>query len=142
MKPRVSPFTGPFLAPVLLLILLLLPGCLSVNWVRQHKEEPPPSAVVQTLRAGRSTLDQCLRLLGAPLLVQRGPGRSTELLWASTDQGGWGFSISFNIFRFANPSFSYQGSDGAAEALRLRFDSKWRLVEKSRGSLASLRRVK
>jgi len=120
--------------------LVLLQGCLSLNWVRSRKNEPPSSFAVQALRLGQSNLDQCLGLLGAPLLVQRGPGKSTELLWASGDFGGWGISISLNLFRFVNPSFSYQGSDETAQALRLRFDPKGVLVQKSQGSLASLRR--
>ena len=96
---------------------------------------------MERLQPQQTDVDQCLAVLGAPLLVQRGPGASTELLWAHTDRGGWGFSISLNIFRFANPSFSYQGTDGAAEALRLRFDEGWRLIQKSEGSLAALRRA-
>ena len=132
---------APKPAPFLVAATLLLSSCLSVNWVRQHKDEPPPKAAIQGLRPQKADLDQCLQVLGAPLIVQRGPGKSTELLWASTDQGGWGFSISLNVFRFANPSFSYQGTDDAADALRLRFNGDWRLIEKSEGSLASLRRA-
>ncbi|HHI79594.1 MAG TPA: hypothetical protein ENK02_06405 [Planctomycetes bacterium] len=136
MKPRAA--TPPSL---LLAWTLLLLGCLSVNWVRQHQDEPPPRAAMERLQPRQTDLDHCLAALGAPLLVQRGPGGSTELLWAHTDRGGWGFSISLNLFRFVNPSFSYQGTDGAAQALRLRFDEGWQLIQKSEGSLASLRRA-
>jgi hypothetical protein len=54
---------------------------------------------------GQDDLGSCLDKLGAPNVVQRGPGESMDLIWLWSDADGWGFSISYRVAQFVSPSF-------------------------------------
>ena len=127
----------PLIGALLLSGTLFFSGCLSVDWERSRQGEPPRQEAIDYLQPKKVGLTQCLMVLGAPHLVQRGPGQSTDLLWASFEKDGWGVNLDTR-----ESHSDYHDSNGGTEGLRLRFDARWRLIEKSVGSFPDLSRAK
>lgn len=124
---------------LLLLLVPLLPGCLSCGWRRATSFSPPPRDAIAALVPGRSTLADCLELLGAPLHVWEHKGEGAALAWGWAESSGWGLSLSVPVYRQASASLSWDDLDARMNGLVLVFDEDWKLDLVREGYLRDLR---
>jgi hypothetical protein len=89
---------------------------------------------VAKLSAGESNLGDCLKMLGAPTLVEQSDGGNQFVLsyeWLKTS--GWGVGVSVPISRIGKASVNYSNSDTAPTFVKLIFDKEWQLIEVMQG---------
>jgi len=89
---------------------------------------------VAKLSAGESDLDDCLKMLGAPTLVEQSDGGNQFVLsyeWLKTS--GLGVGVSVPISRIGKASVNYSNSDTAPTFVKLIFDKEWQLIEVMQG---------
>ena len=86
------------------------------------------------LSVGTSNLDDCLKILGAPTLVEQSDGGNQLVLsyeWLRTS--GWGIGASVPIHTIGNVSVNYSNSDASPTFVKLIFDKEWQLIEVMQG---------
>ncbi len=116
---------------------LLLASCVSVEWRREHGFERPPSQALAALAPEEARLDECLELLGAPLLVWEEP-HGAALAWGWLEGESWGGSVSLPLADVYSASFSGRDIDRDMRGLVLIFDRDWTLRLVRRGRLREL----
>ncbi|MCA8966619.1 MAG: hypothetical protein H6838_09140 [Planctomycetes bacterium] len=79
-------------------------GCLSYH--RTRIDEPLPDAALAELVDGRTTLGQCLQVLGAPTAVLEYRGDGMALVWSWQDEDQWGLEVSLPVSDQANVNFN------------------------------------
>jgi hypothetical protein len=92
------------------------------------------SKTVAKLSVGKSNLDDCLKILGAPTLVEQSDGGNQLVLsyeWLKTS--GWGVGASVIIDTIGNVSANYSNSDTTPAFVKLIFDEDWQLIEVMQG---------
>jgi hypothetical protein len=99
----------------LALLPLLLASCVSFTWYRTHSNEPSPKNALSTLVPGKSTLDECLQALGAPLYLWEYKGDGAALAWGWNDLNWKGVTLSVPIYDQTAASASY---DYGAERMK------------------------
>ena len=111
-----------------------LSSCISLNWSRDTRFEPPPRGALASLRPGESDLARCLAVLGAPLYVaeHRVDGLALAYGWYESAAKGFGFSIP--LARRTSASFDFDRIDADMKGcvLILDPDGKLTLVRKGR----------
>ena len=89
---------------------------------------------VAKLSVGKSNLDDCLKILGAPTLVEQSDGGNQLVLsyeWLKTS--GWGVGASVTLDIIGNVSANYSNSDATPTFVKLIFDEEWQLIEAMQG---------
>ena len=89
---------------------------------------------VAKLAVGKSNLDDCLKMLGAPTLVEQSDSGNQLVLsyeWLRTS--GWGVGASVTIDTIGNVSANYSNSDTTPTFVKLIFDKEWQLIEVMQG---------
>ena len=89
---------------------------------------------VAKLSVGKSNLDDCLKMLGAPTLVEQSDGGNQLVLsyeWLRTSD--WGVGVSVPVNRIVNTSVNYSNSDASPAFVKLIFDKDWQLIEVMQG---------
>ena len=92
------------------------------------------SKTVAKLSVGKSNLDDCLKMLGAPTLVEQSDSGNQLVLsyeWLKTS--GWGAGVSVPIDTIGNVSVNYSNSDTSPAFVKLIFDKDWQLIEVMQG---------
>jgi len=117
---------------------LLLPGCIAFHWDRDTRFEVVPGAEVDALQPGENSVDDCLRLLGAPLWVWETaeggrPGAVLAYGWYRADDHL--FRVSFPMAQHTKANFDFERVDGSLHGLVLFFDEDWMLLRWRRGRL-------
>ena len=122
---------------LLLPCLFLLCSCLSLRYIRENKNKPPPKDSLALLLPGKSTLADCLSQLGAPTLVQKErEGGGPHLLYVWSSESSWSIGLSFPllfpVLPFSdNPGkLSYGDENLSNEKLWLEFDRNLILTKK------------
>ena len=122
------------------LLLALLPGCLNLTWRRDTRFSAPPKAALATLKAGESTLAECLERLGAPLYVWEYKGDGAALAWGGVDADEKYWSLSLPLQDQISASMSWGDLGAKLRGVVLLFDRDWRLEMVREGWLRDLRR--
>jgi len=117
---------------------MTLAGCVRFTYSVRHAEEPLEQTTLVALQTGTDDLGSCLTRLGAPHFVWEYHGDGMALGWVASEESGWGFSISYNPFRYANPSLSLDQADQNLPGVVLWFDRDLRLTEWRRGRMRDL----
>ena len=89
---------------------------------------------VAKLSIGESDLDDCIKMLGAPTLVEQSDSGNHVVVsyeWLRTS--GWRIGVSGQISRIGNTSVNYQNSDTSPSFVKLIFDKEWQLIEVMQG---------
>ena len=89
---------------------------------------------VEKLSVGKSNLEDCLKILGAPTLVEQSDGGNQFVLsyeWLRTS--GWGVGVSVPISGIGKTSVNYSNSDASPTFVKLIFDKEWQLIEVMQG---------
>lgn len=123
-----------------LLFVPLASACLSLAWVREHRDQPPPENWIEDLRPGEADLEQCLNRLGAPLYVWEYKGEGMALAWGWVDNDRKGFTFSVPLADEASASFSYDRIDERMRGVVLLFDRDLKLELARSGYLRDLSR--
>ena len=92
------------------------------------------SKTVAKLSVGKSNLDDCLKILGAPTLVEQSDSGNQLVLsyeWLKTS--GWGVGASVTLDIIGNVSANYSNSDATPTFVKLIFDEDWQLIEAMQG---------
>lgn len=121
--------------------VLLLPGCIAFHWDRDTRFEVVPGAELDALQPGDSSVDDCLRLLGAPLWVWETaedgrPGAVLAYGWYRADDRL--FRVTFPLVQHAKANFDFQRVDGSLHGLVLFFDEDWALLRWRSGRLEDI----
>ena len=117
-----------------------LSGCVSFNWERGLRFEPPDPEAMAELEVGETTLDSALEDLGAPLWVWEYPaedGEGAALAYGWFQSQDRGVRVRAPLGR-ASPSFTYNRIDSSMQGLVLFFDANWRLQSWREGLLVDL----
>ncbi len=116
-------------------LVVCCPGCLTATLDRERVLHEPVG--VYALSAGESNLNDCLGILGAPLVVREN-GEGAWMAWGWAERGGWSLTLSVPLTDSQSISLQYgrrlQGLEGAV----LFFDHDWKLVAKRRGYLSEI----
>ncbi len=118
------------------LAFLPVAGC--VGYVRVRIDEPVPPERLGSLRAGVSSLQACLRELGAPTEVFEHRGDGMALVWSWQDQGDWSLDVSVPVTDSFNASFDLDLTDAARPGLVLWFGPDLVLERWQQGTLGEL----
>ena len=117
--------------------MLVLPGCLTITWQRTRSQHAPRIAALEGLSSPGASLEECLRTLGAPLVVQEDRVDGLVLIYAA--ENGRSFGVSGSIpLGDRSASLSYTGVRESARGVALWFDPDWRLLRWQRGRFADL----
>jgi len=120
----------------LAVFFLLLAGssCANASLNSNAIDRQIGSMAVAKLSVGKSNLDDCLKILGAPTLVEQSDGGNQLVLsyeWLKTS--GWGVGASVIIDTIGNVSANYSNSDTTPAFVKLIFDEDWQLIEVMQG---------
>jgi hypothetical protein len=118
---------------------LVLASCITFHWDRERAFEPPPAAGLARLEPGRTTLQECLSGLGAPLLAWE-HGEGAALAWGWLDDKRRGISVALPLWRRTSAKLDYARLDARMRGVVLFFDPQWRLESWQSGYLRDLRR--
>ncbi len=122
---------------LVVLLLVSQSACITGRFSRQDDQTPPaPEALAELENSGLS-LDRCLQMLGAPLVV-RELGDGIELIYGWQRTKGWSTTISLPLVKRGSSSVTYGQARLGAQGLTLRFDGDWVLTGSRRGSLRDL----
>ncbi|MCA8972745.1 MAG: hypothetical protein KDC95_23365 [Planctomycetes bacterium] len=118
-------------------LLLPLTSCLSVSWQVAWNEEPIAESATADLAKTRATIDDVFERIGAPNIVRRATEGGAWLYWISARNGDFGLDFSIPI-RFASVSLSWQDDAERYDAVAVRLDPEFRVLEVRRGALNNL----
>ena len=116
-------------------------GCVSFNWERGLRYEPPDPEALASLESGSTSLRVALDELGAPLWVweypsEKGAGAALAYGWFQSRDRGLRVRAPTNTS--VSPSFSYNRIDSRMQGLVLFFDQDWKLDYWREGLLVDL----
>ncbi len=109
----------------------LLASCAGVSFQHVAAGEMPDLRASRVLAPGKSSLEECLQILGAPNSVEEeesGGGR--VLTWRWEHVHGWGFFVGLPLSDWASASLNYDRMARDPDRLRLVFDENWLLRER------------
>ena len=115
-------------------MLLVGSSCASASLNSNVLDRQIDSTAVAKLSVGKSNLDDCLEILGAPTRVEQSDGGDQFVLsyeWLRTS--GWGAGVSVPIDTIGNVSVNYSNSDTSPAFVKLIFDKDWQLIEVMQG---------
>ena len=120
----------------LAVFFLLLAGssCANASLNSNAIDRQIGSMAVAKLSVGKSNLDDCLKILGAPTLVEQSDGGTQFVLsyeWLRISEWGVGASVPIDII--GNVSVNYSNSDTSPAFVKLIFDKDWQLIEVMQG---------
>jgi hypothetical protein len=122
----------------LLTTLALGPGCVAVSWTRDARQSPPPPTAEVQLVEGKTTLDDSLAMLGAPLGVYEYRQTGMALAWGWFRGDSKGLRVSVPVYQNVSASVDYTDNRAGLEGLLLLFDEDLRLVSVRSGWLEDL----
>ena len=121
------------------LLVLLMVSCVTARYTRSESQQPISDELLRVLVPGRADLGECLRVLGAPNIVQEYRIHGMTLAWGWGDEGAFGFSVSYNFFNFApSASFNWNGVGRDLPGVVLFFDRDLKLESIRRGKLVDI----
>jgi len=115
-------------------LLLIGSSCANASLNSNAIDRQIDSTALAKLSVGKSNLDDCLKMLGAPTLVEQSDGGNQFVLsyeWLRTS--GWGAGVSVPIDTIGNVSVNYSNSDTSPAFVKLIFDKDWQLIEVMQG---------
>ena len=115
-------------------LLLACSSCANASLNSNAIDRQIDSTALAKLSVGKSNLDDCLKMLGAPTLVEQSDGGNQFVLsyeWLRTS--GWGAGVSVPIDTIGNVSVNYSNSDTSPAFVKLIFDKDWQLIEVMQG---------
>lgn len=113
-----------------LALLLAAPSCVTLNFGQLRAHQPPDLAAAAALAPGRSSLAECLAVLGAPATVAE-EGDGAVLTWTWDEREDSGVGVSVPIADTGSLTFQYGRLASLPHRLVLRFDAEWTLAEGS-----------
>lgn len=90
-----------------MVMLLICSGCVSVSWERKLREVPLPAERHAGLQPGTATLNDCLRELGAPLLVWELSQGRFAIAYGWDENREVGLSVSVPLAQRQSANFDY-----------------------------------
>ncbi len=116
---------------------LLLPACFSARYTRVDRGGPLEQAQLDELKVGESSMQQCVDVLGAPLVV-REHNDGADLIWGWERNSGFMVSATIPLGDARSANAAYGQRSVGATGWTLRFDSGWNLISKHQGRLTEL----
>lgn len=115
-------------------LLMCMPACAGISYEHRTLEQPPLERSLAMLDVGRSDLQTCLDLLGAPNQVRQDEqSEGFELRWEWDETSAWGFFITIPTGTDFSPSVNWENREAQTDFLRLFFSADGRLQRLSRG---------
>lgn len=103
-----------------------LGSCAGLRFQHVEAGVAPDLRAARALEPGASTLEDCLRALGAPLTVdEEESGGGRVLTWSWEHVHGWGFFFSLPLSEWVSASLNYDEIGRDPDRLRLVFDERW-----------------
>jgi hypothetical protein len=115
-------------------LLLASSSCANASLNSNAIDRQIDSMAVEKLAVGKSNLGDCIKMLGAPTIVEQSDGGNQFVLsyeWLRTS--GWGVGASVPIDTIGNVSVNYSNSDTSPAFVKLIFDKEWQLIEVMQG---------
>lgn len=122
------------------LLAIGVSSCVSFRWDRASVNSPISKATIARLEPGKSSLSECLDVLGAPVIVWERP-RGAALAWGWSYAVTRGITLSVPLDRGGSLSASYDDVANKLRGVVLFFDEGWTLRDVRRGYLEELRRT-
>lgn len=114
-------------------------SCISLRWDRTTVNVPPKHGVVAELAPGKTSLDDALRVLGAPIYVWEYKGDGMALAWGWSKDVARGIRLSVPIDRGQSASASYADLAQHLRGVVLLFDEHLVLEQVKKGVLNEIR---
>jgi len=124
--------------PLTLCLLFLASGCLRAKFERNNQLHPIAEEDLAGLVPGETSLDECLRVLGAPLWVREERTYGAELAYGWFKHWDWGLTVSVPVAENFSASFNYDEIDEKLRGAVLLFDKEWNLAVVRTGYLREL----
>jgi hypothetical protein len=118
----------------------VLSACVSFVWSRERRFEPLPKGVIDGLEPGRTTFEECLQRLGAPLYVWEYKGDGAAIAWGASDKDSKQIAWTIPLETRVPPRFSYDDVDANLRGAVLFFDKNLVLESAKEGLLRDLQR--
>jgi hypothetical protein len=115
-------------------ILLLLTSCVRADWRREHAFDALGDDALSALAPDESTLEECLDLLGAPLMSWE-VSEGAALAWGWRKSQRIGGTVTVPLTDFYSPSFTGRFITADMRGAVLIFDETWTLRLVRRGRL-------
>lgn len=119
-------------------VLLMATSCVRVGWSRAQFSHVIPESEHAQIVVGESSLDACLKTLGAPLYVWEADQARTVLVWGWGEEKGWGVNVSIPLAQEFSATVDYEDTARNLQGLVLTFDADNLLLYKREGALANL----
>ena len=121
-----------------LLAGLAASACITGGYYRTQTNEPIARARVHALEPGKTTLDEALAHLGAPLYLWEWKGDGAALAWGWSDSAHWGFALSVPVSNSGSASFSMDDIVHDLPGVVLFFGPDDVLIEAREGKLSEI----
>ena len=121
------------------ILALASSACITGGYYRTQTNAPVRHEQVRALEPGKTTLDEALAALGAPLYLWEWKGDGAALAWGWFDSGQWGVSLSVPVGDSGSASFSMDNIAHDMPGAVLFFGPDDVLVEAREGKLAEIR---
>lgn len=121
------------------LLAIVTAGCVSFRYDRSTVNVPPRKGAIEALLPGRTTLDEALAALGAPLHAWEYKGDGMALAWGWSKDVTRGVRVSAPVVRGQSVSASYADLATHLRGVVLLFDERLVLEQVKKGALNEIR---